>query len=389
MLRSQKYPLLLLCIAVAVLVIGLAVKPKKKQPSQRSELEIARLQRLTQQQRLRDLGDFLADTADAISPSLVYVKELRRPAVLLDDQGNAATGRVEHLPASGLVSLKPLPAGAPFSIVQVAASRGTRPTLASSMPDSGEWVMAIAVNEDRDPVYSYGIFQQTTQSTCGTFRFEELRTTIPLNSIAPGSALANLRGEVAGVVLQCGERAAIAALPALQTAMQKTVSLADRLQREFGIRVAEQDGVVRAVTVWENLAAARIGIQPGDELRAIDANAITTTEDVAAVLDHTPHLLSLVRGGRKLIVPTGVPAAKAAPVELAGLTLAASTDGVVVRDVAADGSSGVLRGDILLRIDDSVVLTPEDAVKAYGTRKGQRMLTLRRTGDIFRTVLAQ
>src|SRR5690349_16516437 len=93
--KDRKYPLLLLLVAGTILAIGLVLKPVQSEQKQQppSDLEVAQLQRLTQQRRLRDLSSYLTDAATATAPSLVLLRPQNRSGVMWDPGGLVVTAR--------------------------------------------------------------------------------------------------------------------------------------------------------------------------------------------------------------------------------------------------------------------------------------------------------
>src|SRR3954454_1384865 len=81
--KDRKYPYILLIAAAVVLAVGLVLKPKQPdEKSPPSETELAQLQRLTQQRRLRDLSSYLTDAAYATAASLVFLRPGDRSGIL-------------------------------------------------------------------------------------------------------------------------------------------------------------------------------------------------------------------------------------------------------------------------------------------------------------------
>src|SRR3954470_21457330 len=162
MLRAGKdrtYPYILLFAAAVVLTVGLVLKPKQpEEKSPPSENELAQLQRLTQQRRLRDLSSYLTDAADATAASLVLLRPGDRSGILwnsrdlfgktkaaepdLDQPLTTVTPEGRSLPLHAV----PLPPGAPFSAFSFTRAPRTSGANRQTTPSLGDWVLAVAKN---------------------------------------------------------------------------------------------------------------------------------------------------------------------------------------------------------------------------------------------------
>src|SRR3954451_3768878 len=90
--KDRKYPYILLFAAAVVLAVGLVLKPNQpEEKSPPSETELAQLQRLTQQRRLRDLSSYLTDAADATAASLVLLRPGDRSGILWNSRDLVVT----------------------------------------------------------------------------------------------------------------------------------------------------------------------------------------------------------------------------------------------------------------------------------------------------------
>src|SRR5436305_11497504 len=109
MLRAGKdriYPYILLFAAAVVLTVGLVLKPKQpEEKSPPSENELAQLERLTQQRRLRDLSSYLTDAAYGTAASLVLLRPGDRSGILWNSRDLVVTTKAAEPALEDLLSM--------------------------------------------------------------------------------------------------------------------------------------------------------------------------------------------------------------------------------------------------------------------------------------------
>src|SRR4051794_35477744 len=162
MLRAGKdrtYPYILLFAAAVVHTVGLVLKPKQpEEKSPPSENELAQLERLTQQRRLRELSSYLTDAAYGTAASLVLLRPGDRSGILwksrdlvvttkaaepdLDQPSTMVTPEGRSLPVHAV----PVPPGALFSAFSFTRAPRTTSSNRQTTPSLGDWILAVAKN---------------------------------------------------------------------------------------------------------------------------------------------------------------------------------------------------------------------------------------------------
>jgi S1-C subfamily serine protease len=399
--KDRKYPLLLLLVAGAILAIGLVLKPVQSEQKKRppSDLEVAQLQRLTQQRRLRDLSSYLTDAANATAPSLVFLSPQNRTGVMWDSGGLIVTAPVSATTEGTTTALtedgrsialvrRPVQDGVPFQAFSTSTAERTIRRGNGAAPNTGDWVLAVARNADGNVLFAHGLYQGVEQLQCGTFAYRAVQSSAPLSTALEGGALFTLDGERLGLIADCEQRPIVIAAESIADALRKPPSIEERLEQSLGIRIA---GSI-VVAVWERSRGREAGLQPGDAIISADEKEIASANDLEGLFENGEHTLKVRRGRRVVSIglPSRAPDAATAQESTSGLNLRDGVRGPSVSSVDPDSAgqrAGVLPGDVVLRAGKSSVTSAAEVVRALRDAKNGGVLTLERGGKEFEVLL--
>jgi hypothetical protein len=400
---SRRYSVGLLITAVAIIAIGIALRPKEKRPPNPiSEMESARLQRLAQERRLQELGDYISYAAQNAAKGLIYLPQLEQTAVALDAR-TAATGlrrivrpALRAVSGSGAQLDLSVQARRPDVPVLLLRSGGESflPASPRAVVDTGDWVVAVALRSDGAPVFAYGLYENSVDSRCGPLTYTRLRASIPLTNVFIGGGLFSLGGGLAGIIARCEGEIVVLSEASVAVALSRPVPPNDWLQDRYGLRLEAGDGPgLQVITVWNTSPAGKADIAPGDHILEIDGAAISSVAEAVSSLDaEGDHSITLRRGRRTIRTQIALlPPPEEVHVPEAGMVLIDSPEGVLVRSVAENGlaaTAGVLPGDIIRRLA-GVATTSAGSVAAALSRTGEAvLLSVDRNGSLFDARLA-
>jgi len=309
--------------------------------------------------------------------------------------------------------------------------------------EPGEWVVAIGAPFGLEQTVTAGIVSAKGRSDVGLARFESyLQTDAAINPGNSGGPLANLDGEVIGINSAISSRSGgndgigFAVPSRVVERVVDALIAHGRVARGFlgiGVQAADgallaslgatQDSGVLVNRVERGSPADRAGLEPGDVLTAVGGRAVRTPGELVATVGEIPPGsgvdLKAIRDGRErsmravlaerqddgvrrdagdagarpmsaldrlglALRPLGEHEARASGLE-------ATRGALVVDRVAADGPAaraGIAAGDLILRLGQRQVATPEDvrdaladfsleeAVPALVARDGQARFVL-------------
>src|SRR4051794_319783 len=252
--RERRYAVVLLIFSVVLLAAGTLVRRRFTAPDpQPQPPDLERLQRLSDERRLRELSAYLADVASS------HTRRLLAPVGLVWN-AHAAVAPV----AAKLAGFTPVPAsgGAPFRVWRSAADTGlAAPPPARLKP--GDWVLAVAPGPDRRTVFAHGMFHGITKQSCGTFVYDAIQSSAGLSPALVGGAVFALDGGLAGFVAECEGRPIVIAASTISEVVAHPPSEREILEQRYGFRLAS-DPPAPVLSVWADSLAAQAGIHPGD-----------------------------------------------------------------------------------------------------------------------------
>lgn len=397
---DRKYALLLLGLAVALLAIGIALKPappdRKPPPSER---ELARLLRLTEQRRLKDLSSYLGDAARSTGDWLVNVQPGGRSGVLWDESGTVITTGPNHkarheivMPGGTRVSATRVPGalGLPLTVLRPASPVSTPVVPRGRRIELGGWLLAVARNQSGQIVFAHGLYQGTAEAQCGRFAYLAVQSSVPISGALAGGGLFTLDGELEGVIAECGGQPVAISTSSVSRMLRLPRSLNDELEQHYGFRmvepVPEEDsstgGAVIAGALWKDSPAETAGLRPGDILLSLDERPLQSGQDLAALVTdlHAAHSLRVRRGKRRLTLrlPASADEREDAGPSPQGILLEpeAGSGRAVVRAISAGSKAaqaGVEPGDTILRIQGRVILDSAAAYDALDKARGRSL----------------
>lgn len=418
MLRTvvdRKYAYVLLLAAIAVLAIGLVLKPGRPEAAAPSESDLAQLQRLTQQRRLRDLSTYLTDAAEVAASSLVYVRPGERSGVVWDSRPLIITTRTAPLSSTGqpwtivtpngrsqALTDIPFPAAVPFSAFSLTLPpRITPANRATTPPDLGDWVLVVGRNADGGVVFAHGLYQGLVAARCGSFSYRSVQSSAPVSAALLGGGAFTLDGRLLGIVSECNQTPILVANETITEVLRQPPSVNSRLEDVFGIRVGREstspdagaESPLRVTAIWADSRGQAAGLSPGDVILAADGRPVHSSEDLERLLaGDAAHELTVQRGTRKITAALSqdeAPSRGAAPY---GITLGEhALDRRVSVAAIVPGSSaaraGALPGDLLVRVGSTPVPDVAAALRALADTRATRVVTLERDGRQYEVLL--
>jgi hypothetical protein len=384
--HSRNYSILLLIIAAAIITIGIAIKPKQKRPTPISALESARLQRITQERRLSDLGDYIAYAAENAARGLTYVPELQQSAVVIA-RGTLATA-VPLNRAAVQPRFRSRRPDVPVLLMDEPRTATRQPPPPASI-ETGDWVLAVALRDDGQPVFAYGLYESDSDARCGSFTYKRMRASIPLTSAFLGGGLFSLRGELAGIIARCQSEIVVLSTDSISNALKQPASANELLQDSFGLRVGNGGEVV---SVWRNSPADKAQIATGDQIVSVDGEDFSTPDALFARLSaQGSHEVTIRRGRRELKVSLAEKSPpEPAKVDSLGIELIDGRNGVTVKSVDAKGpaaAAGILSGDIVRQLGTTDVASTAAAVDVMARERGPLRVALDRNGSEFQVLV--
>lgn len=245
---NRKYVLWLTGISVAILGVGVLLRPKKPAPKPPSPSETANLQRAVRRDELRNMGRYFAERAGAVAEYLRYVPEAEANGVYWDKAGQLLT-------SSGRT---------PVRTVQT-DSASEPPVESQEASAGGRWVL-VAWKEpgERQPEWITAIDGGRRDARCGGQPYRELIVNSALTSEMLGAGVFDLDGVLVGLVARCGTTLHVISSLSFRPLVAKFSDAEHRLQSEQGVTVRSAEGglfVAETVTAGAGYAA---GIRAGD-----------------------------------------------------------------------------------------------------------------------------
>jgi S1-C subfamily serine protease len=404
----NRYPIVMLCVAVVILVLGIIFKPKKTTARQLSESDIALTSSRAEQNRLRDLSKFLSDAADDSSHRLLYLKSTPHTAVFWErDQAVAArdpaspppAARVSLDGASADLKKVPSPVAAPFDVFSVPAELGRAKPWITPTIATGDWVIAVARKSADQVLFSHGLYQGMSRAHCGDFEYEQVDSSSAISDVLLGGGLFTLNGALIGFITACNGAPIVISAASVTSALHQPVPLADRLRHEVGLGVgavyspAIGAAETRVTMVWAGGPSDQAGIRAGDVLLEVDGlpvHSVPDLEPLGSLDTQTAHAVLLQRGREKVRVTlssgsgaSGAGAEKGIAA-ISGLVLA--TDPIAGRVLvtaiepdSAAAQAGIRAGDVIAQVRGVTVDSSEQALKlSRAPQKGTLRLTIER-----------
>lgn len=366
-------------IAVAILVVGVILKPKELPAPTVSGEEILRLQRLTVRRNLENLAVYYSEIASDIQPGLVWLEELGMTGIVWNGDGMIVTagpagpgaGAITALTTSGSVALERTLFSRHFrsAVLQAPKDSQLKPVPKGSTQGmtAGVSILQVARQAGGNYVFTPGAYGGIVSMRCGGVEYQALQSNIPLTEPLLGGGIFDVDGNLLAVVARCDGKFAALLPTEMDREIGRASSLEGQLLRGYGIQLNPLDEfmrdycrcsegiVVRGVSGGQ--LADTAGLIPGDVITTLDKQPVAGIENLKplASADATEFSEVTVRRGPRTIrlklqraggsmrdrVPAGI--------AVTGLARGYRVDSVVRGSRAARG--GLQEGDWLLQID--------------------------------------
>lgn len=221
---NRKYVLSLCGAALAILAIGVWLRPEKKAPKPPSPSETANLQRLVRREELRNMGSFFAEKAGELASHLRFVPETGASGVYWGKLGQVLSGG-RHLP---------------LETVQTNATP-TPPEQAIVEAQGGRWVLLVWIEaEQKQLEWTAGIDGGRRVSSCDGVRYRELIVSTALTPTMRGAAVFDLDGVLIGVVADCDGALHVVSAPSFKSLLDGFAEPVKRLHARHGVAAVPQ-----------------------------------------------------------------------------------------------------------------------------------------------------
>lgn len=221
---NRKYVLALCGVALAILALGVWLRPEKAAPKPPSPSETANLQRLVRREELRNMGSFFAEKAGALADHLRFVPETGASGVYW--------GRLGQILSAGR--------DLPLEAVQTNATP-VPPEQALVEAQGGRWVLLVWIEaEQKQLEWTAGIDGGRRVSTCDGVSYRELIVSTALTPTMRGAAVFDLDGVLIGLVAQCDGALHVVSAPSLKPLLDGFAEPVKRLHAKHGVAAIPQ-----------------------------------------------------------------------------------------------------------------------------------------------------
>lgn len=370
--RQLGYAIVLGAVAIAILILGFAFKPRESPKQSREGLETAAvlaqiqsLREIAQRNSLRNTSNRFADLAQGDSKFLMQADGEYSTQVMWSSDGLALAASDRFPSTLGLrygdQAAKASPvswsADFPFSLYRVTGIDIAPPAVMhSSELRVGMWVIASAVGSGGN-VFATAMYGGLGTTTCQGKDYAKLLLNAPLQKEYVGAGAFSIDGSLLAVVTRCDNEIAAVPVDQIDSALSKIKSSAHAACKRLGFDVQPLSpalspllGADRGLVVtdtWLGWPAQQAGLAPGDVIIEINGDAVNSIADAAAAMQNTPLRFQIRRGKATLSItldPAATPAAS---------TLQLQAGGIVVTDAASRTmqDSEIRSGDRILQID--------------------------------------
>lgn len=388
--HGVRYAMTLSILAIAILAVGLYLKPAKETKlaeQQPSPSETQRLRRRAQRSGLESMSEYFASIAEEVHGTLLSIPATGKSAVFWGDSLAIAPGlsgpspaALKLVTASGeSVSATPLLGGPNLPMTTLKLASGVSAIVSDhrlpSRPlDAGSWLLTVWRHGGKTS-FATGTFVTLRNIPCREMHAEELVSSTSLSESMSGGGVFDLDGNLLAVVLPCEDRLAALSAASLSRVIATSRTPAQRLLAAYGLRLdppkeseAAHFGIRGGALVretWQGYPAAESGLRPGDLIDQADGKTVAAHEVLESLLGASEIDVVLgVRRGRKKKVEVTLSRAQRAADARGYSLLVEDVGGVGVESVlhgASASLASIQPGDRILRIDDA---EPRDAAQA-------------------------
>jgi hypothetical protein len=364
-----------------ILAAGWFLRPRdipESPPPVPSETELQELTRRAQRRSLESTTAYFSDLATDVRPSLGYIPSVGASGIVWDES-HVVSGPMPILDDATALTVRTTSGERtveaassrrlPLSVLEVSAGAlARRARRAASLPDAGDWVVAVW-QTDQVPAFAAANFRQMTMTTCGIAPAREFVASIPLTRAMTGGGIFNMERELLGVILPCGDHMAAIEPSSIDEMLKRVTTVQERALARYGILVSSfspderryfsgTDGLL-VREVWMGTRGDAAGLQPGDVVVALNGRAVAGIDDLQPLTTHsagTPELE--VRRGAKTqtvtLAATVTPGMSSKRDSGIGLVIESPRPTYRIDAVLPEGRAaraGVKAGDILRRIN--------------------------------------
>ena len=241
-------------------------------------------------------------------------------------------------------------------------------TRASSLPQSGDWIVAVWLTAETS-AFAPGNFRQHSTTTCGVVTVGEVLTSLTLGRSMLGGGLFTMDGQLLALILPCGDRVTAIQPSGVDELLRRASLIEDRVLARFGVLFSPLSEHERSYfrdaegllvrEVWRGGAGDAAGLRPGDIVTSLNQAPVGALDDLRGLEKGTgasialngrrsgsAHTWTLMSGGDS--APTGATRATA------GVILEPASSPYRIRSVAAGSRAeraGLRAGDRIVRID--------------------------------------
>jgi hypothetical protein len=314
--------------------------------------ETASLQRLVRQEDLKKTAAFFAERASAVAASVVYLPDRKSSGLYWTDPKGIV------VPAVGSDPLAP-----PLALLRGVDSETPSPPYSiSEGAGRGRWLLLVGRAPDSALIWTAAMEGGARPASCDGIEYRELAIGTQLNASMAGFAAVDLDGDLAGMVLRCGESYHVIAASSIGPMLRSLRAPERMLRTGFGIRTEPLDPRLAKhfrggtglllVEIWKPALAYRVGLRAGDLLVSVNTVPVSSASDLwSQVYDGAGS------GSRKILAMRG---AKRIEIDL-------------VAPPEPDGPSRPLGIDVITS-PQTLLIDPHGEAHRIGLRTGDRIV---------------
>lgn len=305
-LTQRQYIAIIALVSVAVLILGVVLKPKEAAQATISGEETLRLQTLTQRRNLENLAVYFSEVAGGIQPGLVWLNEIGMTGLVWNQDGLIVTAsprqwapaEIAALTSSGSITLDAQVLSADFRVASLKAPRDAQlqPVRKGSTAGitPGIWIIQIARQAGGNYLFTPGVYGGVASTKCGATEYRTLQSNLPLAESALGGGLFDVDGNLLAMVVRCDDHFAAVMPTDIDREIARATSFDGRLLTSYGFRVTALDDVFRKYfqvnegvmvsEVMDGRAADAASLAPGDLITALNKAPVRVPDDLRRLL---------------------------------------------------------------------------------------------------------
>jgi len=408
--HSPRYIAGLALGAVALLVAGVLLKPRKptsEAPPPPSQVEMQRLTRLAQRRALDTMTEHFSDVARDLAHRVVQVGAGTGSGILWDPglvvtAGTPAPESTVMMTAAGHLLTATRAVAGPHLPLAAYELPGESRLPTGHIEEAGvlgaaEWVLAVW-HQEGELAFAPGHYLESRRVTCDELIVEEVLTSVTLSGEMAGGGFFDLDRGLVAVVLPCGEGYAALSPESVAGLIESGRSFEAQMLALYGMRAVPLDDVALGhldveggalvSEVWRGHPAAASGLRPGDVIVGLGDQDVGSPQDLRPLLlppELGTRLVRLRRGRRTVELDLSLPSVEAASsAEDHGVRLETAPAGFTIGSVSAGScgaDAGLRAGDRILRVGNVEPRNATELRRALGRRpvfveieRGQRRL---------------